>query len=207
MKTLYLGLNFENFDKKEKAYHYPIIKIVPKVKYLRRCLEDLPIVTHCIFTSPRSVSILCDYLLNADKLHFLKNKFIITIGKSTQRTLASYNINSTIPKISTQEGIIELLKSMPLENSLFFIPRSSIARKKIDHFFDRKRISYVTLDIYDTRINRKLKKIDLNDFEEVFFTSPSTVEAFFEIFKSIPTHLIFKAIGPVTKQVMEKHLM
>jgi len=207
LKILYLGLNFENFKEKEKAYHYPIIKVVPKTKYLRRYLRDLPIITHYIFTSPRSVSIFCDYLLNVNKLYFLKNKFIITIGKSTQRTLAGYNINSTIPKVSTQEGIVELLKSIPLENSFFLIPRSSMARQEIDCFFDEERINYITLDIYDTCINRKLEKIDLNDFKEVFFTSPSTVKAFVEIFKNIPSHLIFKAIGPVTKQAIEKNLM
>ena len=121
--------------------------------------------------------------------------------------LAKYQISSVIPKVSTQEGIIELLKSIPTENSYFLIPRSSIARKEIDHFLSSKRINYLPLDIYDTYINQDLKEINLKDFEEVFFTSPSTVKAFIKRFKSIPSHLALKSIGPITKKAIEKYLL
>jgi len=200
---LYLGLNFDSFDQKENAYHYPIIKIVSKPKsHIEKHLKDLSIFTHYIFTSPRSVDVFCDYLLNTDKLQLLKSKYIIAIGKTTQKGLISYNLHSIVPKVPTQEGIVELLNNIPLENSHFLIPRSSIARKEIDHFFKRKKINYSPLDIYDTHINERLKEIDLNDFEEVFFTSPSTVRAFVKVFKNIPSHLKFKSIGPITERAI-----
>jgi len=208
LKILYLGLDLDNFHQKENAYHYPIIKIVPKPKgYINKSLKDLSAFTHFIFTSPRSVNIFCDHLLSSNKLHFLKDKSIISIGEVTQKALAKYQITSAIPKAPTQEGIIELLKNMHLENSYFLIPRSSIARKEIDYFLSSKRINYLPLDIYDTHANQDLKKINLKDFEEVFFTSPSTVRAFVKKFKNIPSHLGFKSIGPITKKTIEKHLL
>ena len=41
-------------------------------------------------------------------------------------------------------------------------------------------------------------KIDLNLIDEIFFTSPSTINNFFEEYKSIPEKVKIKCIGEVT---------
>jgi uroporphyrinogen-III synthase len=56
----------------------------------------------------------------------------------------------------------------------------------------------VGIDLYETVAQRVEPVPDLRLFDEIVFTSPSTVDAFFEIFGHIPSGKKIVAIGPVT---------
>jgi len=203
LKILYLGLSLQNFKKLENVVHFPVIKITPKEpSYIENSLQNFDKFTHLIFTSPRSVDILCTHLKASKKLFLMRSKLLIAIGASTNKALEKYQLHAIISKQATQEGIVSLLKNMNLFNCNFFIPRSSIARDALDRFFKKNKIKYHALDIYDTKVNIPDTKIDLNEFSEVVFTSPSVVKAFIQIFKKLPSNLKLTAIGPITQKAL-----
>jgi uroporphyrinogen-III synthase len=110
-----------------------------------------------------------------------------------------------IAQDETQEGVVQLLKSLPLENSYIFLPRSSLSRPVLVQFFEEQGIRYQTFDLYDTVTQGLEPKPDLDLVDEIVFTSPSTVRAFIEIFGALPKHKKLVAIGPITQSALWPH--
>ena len=82
------------------------------------------------------------------------------------------------------------------------MPRSSLSRPILVNFFQQRYILYQACDLYDTVAQALEPKPNLDEVEEIVFTSPSTVSAFLEIFGSLPKGKKLIAIGPVTEQVL-----
>lgn len=221
MKTiLYLGTDPERFIQERKQQedfhliHYPILCIVPKAVEscaVKRVYGQLDCFTHILFTSKNSVRIFHEYLLFFNKR--IDKQLLIAIGSSTARALqACLRAPDWIATQETQEGVVELLEQHSLEDAYFLLPRSALSRPIISTFFDSRGIAYFAFDLYNTyarKVNNPL--VDLKDIDEIFFTSPSTVYAFLEIFGSLPKDKIVRTIGPITQSVVEHclraHLM
>jgi uroporphyrinogen-III synthase len=82
------------------------------------------------------------------------------------------------------------------------MPRSSLSRPILANFFNEREIRYQACDLYDTLSQWIEPKPDLDQVNEVVFTSPSTVKAFLEIFGGLPKGIKCLAIGPVTQQAL-----
>lgn len=184
MSILYLGTHPPSKD----VIHYPIIKIVPKA-IPQHLLDEK--YTHVIFTSKNAVD-----LCNID----LAGKTVIAIGRATAERLKG--CVPLVPEEETQEGIVELLRPLDLDDAYFFLPRSSLARKTLDNFFRKREIRYQTCDLYDT-VTQKLEPLpNLDEIDEIVFTSPSTVRAFVEIFSEIPKNKKLTCQGPITEEAL-----
>ncbi len=88
------------------------------------------------------------------------------------------------------------------------MPQSSKARVKLAHFLVEKGVHHQIVHLYDTKTKKDLKYPKIDQFEEVVFTSPSTVDAFFS---TIPKDMIhdvyrYKVIGPITAEVLKERL-
>jgi len=92
---------------------------------------------------------------------------------------------------------------MDLENAYFFMPRSSSSRPIIVNFFQERQIRYQSCDLYDTVTQILEPRPDLDQIDEIVFTSPSTVRAFIEIFGTLPNGKRLIAIGPVTEEALK----
>jgi hydroxymethylbilane synthase len=205
-KILYLGLEIPEKVSSEETYiHYPIIRIRARPATdpaIQTYFHRLDQYTHFLFTSKSSVHIF--FLLLSQfgnkPLHLLR-KEMICVGKQTAKTLKAYGIKHLhIPSTETAEGMVDLIKGLHLENPVFFWPHSSLSRPVISNFLKKNQWQYDECVIYDTEINKHLKPIDLETIDEIFFTSPSTVDAFTTLFGKIPQNKILKAIGPVTQE-------
>lgn len=200
MKTiLYLGTDPHRFlltRSSCKLIHYPVIAIIPR----SIALPPLDQYTHFIFTSKNGVRIFFDYLDQS-----LTNKTFIAIGRSTAHMLEKlFRAPDHIADQETQEGIIELLKTLELTDAHFFLPRSSLSRPALSIFFEENRIRFTALDLYDTVVQKLTPVPDLSTIDEIVFTSPSTVRAFIQIFGPLPQDKILHPIGPITAQALKK---
>jgi uroporphyrinogen-III synthase len=212
MKTiLYLGTDPIQFESQGHRtghlIHYPVIKIVPRTlehPELKRAYDHLNDYTHLIFTSKNAVRVFFGHLAELKRpVGDLKAKTAIAIGEVTAAHLLIQGLQPQfIAQKETQEGIVQLLNKLNLDNAYFFMPRSSLARPILANFFKERQIRYQACDLYDTVAQILEPKPDLDQVEEIIFTSPSTVNAFLEIFGSLPRGKKLIAIGPITEQAL-----
>ncbi|MFS8563572.1 MAG: uroporphyrinogen-III synthase [Rhabdochlamydiaceae bacterium] len=199
---LYLGTDPSHFVGVGPVVHYPVIKLVPKAipPYI---FEEIPSYTHCIFTSKNAVSILKQQL----SLKVLEKKTIIAVGVVTKARLEEEGlVVAAVAQQERQEGVVELLKSMSIEKAHIFLPHSLRARDVLERFLIDHQIQHRICDLYDT-VTQKLEPLpDLRMIETIVFTSPSTVEAFFEIFSFLPPEKRTICIGPITQEALNTYL-
>lgn len=186
MKKLNLGLKAYG-----TGFHYPVIKTAP---YLDPKLA-LPLwesFTHILFTSQSTI-----YYWPGPW-----DKIPIAIGPATAAALKQKELSPLIAPEATQEGLIELLKTIP--NGHFFYPHSRKARPLLASYMEANKIPFFSLELYDT-VFQKLEPVPrLEEFDELVFTSPSTVEGFLQIYEHLPKDKKLTAIGPITQAALER---
>jgi uroporphyrinogen-III synthase len=208
-KILYLGTSLARFSKGQRVLHYPVIRLIAKHsddEYVRFCLERLGMFSHVFLTSQNSVSILWDLCasLGLDPLLSLQGK-CISIGPVTSYALQSRGVEPfSEARVSTQEGMIDLLQARNFSLPYVFYPRSSLARPVLRQYLIENKISHELIDLYDTVYQAPEPKPSLEEIEEIFFTSPSTVEGFFRVFSIIPEGVRVSFQGSVTRNYFEK---
>jgi uroporphyrinogen-III synthase len=204
-RTLYLGLELPDTLKAKDAVHFPIIQIVPyplDAPKIKEAFSHIQNYTHIIFTSKTAVRLFFQalkfYKFNLEQLHL---KTFITVGKSTSQALQQHGIKADIvARNETAEGIIEELTQIDCSDAYFFWPHSAHSRPVITNFFKQNRIKHQECLLYETQpINPSGKLPDLSRFDEIMFTSPSTLDAFIAIFGQLPTDIRLTTIGPVTQ--------
>lgn len=210
-RILYLGTDPAHFESQGHVrghlIHYPVIKIVPRPLIhpeLENAYQDLEKYTHLIFTSKNAVKIFFSHLTDLGKPpEKMRIKTIIAIGKVTADHLSLRGLPPQwVSQIESQEGVVQLIKQMDLGDAYFFMPRSSQSRPIIANYFTEKNVRYQACDLYDTVTQVLEPKPDLNEIDEIVFTSPSTVSAFLQIYSGLPNGKELIAIGPVTEQAL-----
>ena len=200
---LYLGLDPTHYHAKGPVTHWPIIQIIPRPLSelaLHNALNNFEQYTHVIITSKSSIPILQDYLTRlAIPLQIWTAKVTLAVGQATAKCLEACGIIPfKIAQEETAEGLIKELKQLDLKNAHLFWPHSSKARPVIDDFLTASAIRYTSCNLYEPKLNIPGELPSLESFDEIVFTSPSTVDAFLEIFKQFPLHSRLTTIGPIT---------
>lgn len=188
MPILYLGI-----DAPPNVFHYPVIRTMRiDSPELQKAVALWHRCTHVIFTSKNGVRYWPEALFG---------KTTIAIGEATAQEIRMRGEEPIVASIATQEGVMALLDTLKIGFLLY--PRSRLARPDLENYLVGKKIPHFTFDLYDT-IFQKIEPIpELESFDEIVFTSPSTVRAFFQIFASVPKHIRLTPIGPITKKVLK----
>ncbi len=178
-------------------FHYPVIRTefcgIPESVF-----AIWPQFTHVIFTSQTTVA----YWPGP------WDKQSLAIGDSTASALRKHGLAPLVAPFATQEGVIELIEVLrqsscpPFNKSYFFIPHSRLARPNLIDYMKENQISFYSLELYDTLFQRLEPVPDLGDFDEIVFTSPSTVEGFLRIYGNLPQGKKLTPIGPVTEAAL-----
>lgn len=193
--TVYLGLKPPKDTAIKKFHHCPIIEIVPKIRSTR----PLPPFTHIVFTSKSAVKIFCCYFDPKG----LMDKTVIAVGTQTAQGLIDCGVDvDYMPEIESSEGLIALLETLNLQDAQIFWPHSALSRPVITDYLTNKQIPFTEWVIYTT-IPREPTPLP-EEFHELVFTSPSTVDAFLLFFDEFPPDVKLTAIGPVTEQYLER---
>jgi uroporphyrinogen-III synthase len=206
-RVLYLGLDPSHHSDPSEAceiVHWPIIRIVPiplSENQVNVALRNFEQYTHLIFTSKSAVPILKDYLHAMGKnWHSGQPKVTLAVGKVTAAHLTACGLTPTKVALNeTAEGIVELLEELVLEGAHVFWPHSNQARNVIPAYLQTRGVAFCACPLYFPEYQALSPLPQLDSFQEIVFTSPSTVKAFLQVFGGLPENMTLKAIGPVTQ--------
>jgi len=193
---LYLGLDPSRYPHTKPLWHYPLIQtekiISPQIAEAREQWSEF---THVIFTSQTAVRYWFEEASFCDKT-------VIAVGRATAMALRERGVIARIAEEETQEGVIEMLEAVRCEAKVFW-PRSKLARGLLEQYLRGREMKYVVLDLYTT-VPREQEKIeDWSRIEEIVFTSPSTVDAFWGLYGAFPPGVLCKALGKITQRALE----
>lgn len=210
-KILYLGHDPSRFFYKGDLFHFPIIETVP---HLFEYKEFLKKSTHLLLTSRQTVFCLLRHVSNED----LIDKKFLTIGRGTTEALVSIfsqlnNLGVSFSDsdvlyeaaTSTSEGVVTLLKTFDLKDRFVFYPHSALARPVIKNYLVESEICHFSFSLYTTRVNRREHPMDLTPYDQLVFTSPSTVHAFLELYHTFPKGKKLVARGSITQRAIDEH--
>lgn len=199
-RVLYLGT-----EKKKNMEHFPVIDIVPRNFHsfeLKTTMADIADYTHVIFTSKNGVHVFWECMKAYGAT--IEGKKVYAVGKATAHALEEKGIPADkIASEETQEGLIHMLALEDLDESYVLLPQSSRARPALEAALRMRRVRHQKISLYDPRKKIPRVKPDLETFDEIIFTSPSTVEAFHEIFPAIPKRITLTPIGPITERALK----
>lgn len=203
-KTLYLGLTP---PQKDDVVHFPVIRIV------QHSFDDESVVemmaqwnafTHLIFTSKSAVQTVGMYC--ETYRHDAKDKIGIAVGKATAEEMEQYGFPvALIAEKEQAEGIVEVLDGLNLKDAFVLWPHSSLSRNIISNYLLDRKVKFSDVAVYNT-VSVEVSREDapnLDQFEKIVFTSPSTVEAFTKIYGDVELKAELVPIGPITREALE----
>ncbi|MCM8792505.1 MAG: uroporphyrinogen-III C-methyltransferase [Candidatus Omnitrophica bacterium] len=220
-RILFTGLSPERFFLKGNYFHLPLIKIEPLEDYreLDNWIEKIaqhhkpstinykPAFDWIVFSSRYGVEY---FFRRVFKLGYDSRRLsgikIAAIGKSTANKLKEYGICADlIPKDENSLGLIEefrkILKSSAISYQTLvkiFLPRSDIADKGLKKGLEELGAEVISCVAYKNVIPDNLPDLDFDFFDEIMFTSPSTVRNFIKRYGRPSSRIKIRCIGEVT---------
>ena len=184
------------------------------LKYLVSKKEELDWI---IFTSPTTI-----VSLNKFYPDFIKtlNCKLAVIGNKTGRLAEKNGLTvDLMPEDFTAEGLIEEFKKRGITNQTIGIPRTTSARPILPEELEKLGNEIILAEAYkslfpmdEKAIKELIAKIENKEIDAITFTSPLTVENFFQIADDkenlaqlLNDNLLTVCIGPITAKVLEKY--
>lgn len=212
-RILFTGLSRERFFESGTYFHLPLIKIEPLKDYraFDRNLMAIRSFDWIVFASRYGVKYFFERLKSIGcDTRVLSGIKIAAIGNSTKSRLLDFGIIADlVPKRESSKGLLEEFKKIDLKGKKIFLPRSDIADKGLGKAFERLGARAISSLAYRNVMPKALPDLDLNFFNEIMFTSPSTVRNFKKRYsakggKKIPKQIKVRCIGEVTLREAKK---
>ena len=124
-----------------------------------------------------------------------------------------------MPEDFTAEGLIEEFKKQNITDKTIGIPRTASARPILPEELGKLGNKVILAEAYkslfpmdEKTVKELISKIENKEIDAITFTSPLTVENFFEIADSkeklaklLNDNLLTVSIGPITARVLDKY--
>ena len=170
-----------------------------------------------IFTSPTTI-----VSLNQFHPDFLKNLNckLAVIGNKTGKLAEKNGLKvDLMPDSFTAEGLIEEFKRQNITCQTIGIPRTASARPVLPEELEKLGNTVILAEAYkslfpmdEDAVKDLISKIENREIDAITFTSPLTVDNFFEIVedkekmaKLLSENLLTVCIGPITAKVLDKY--
>ncbi len=137
------------------------------------------------------------------------NKIIAVVGKATAQHLHSHGlIPQIIAKEETAEGLIAELETLSYDfkEADVFWPHSKLSRPLLKEYFIHRQMTFTECPLYETLPLRPCPLPKLEEFDEIVFTSPSTIDAFLTFYDRLPKNKNLVSIGPITEHYLKQLL-
>ncbi len=210
-RVLFTGLSKERFFTQETYFHLPLIKIEPLEDYKEFdvYIKRIKYFDWIIFSSRYGVNYFFERVKETGKdTRVLSNIKIAAIGNSTKNQLLSEGICADIvPTKESSEGLIEKFQTLDIKGKKIFLPRSDISDKGLSKALTKLGAKVYTSFAYRNVMPKELPDLDLKFFDEIVFTSPSTVRNFKKRYKILPEKIKIRCIGDVTQRELNKQFM
>ena len=124
-----------------------------------------------------------------------------------------------MPEEFTAEGLIEEFKKQGITGKTIGIPRTASARPVLPEELEKLGNTVILAEAYkslfpmdEKAVKELIEKIENKEIDAITFTSPLTVENFFEIVedkqkiaKLLSENLLTVCIGPITAKVLDRY--
>ena len=201
---MFTGLSAERYFLKGTYFHLPLIKIEPLKDYARldRWVKKLSTFNWLVFASRYGVDFFFEQLLaQGEDVRGLFGLKIAAVGQSTANRLLDFGIKADlVPKVESSDGLVAAFKKEKINGQLIFMPRSDLADKGLEQKISKLGAKVVSCVAYRNQMPKNLPDLDLAFFNEIMFTSPSTVRNFKKRYKKVPKGVRVSCIGDRTKQ-------
>lgn len=176
-KILYTGIDVPPGT---NYIHYPLIQTA-KLPIQRKEFLQFDSCTYIIITSKASAKYFHE-LSSFFQINAKKKQFVV-VGKKTAQTLLKLGYTHLIvSENESSEGVIATIQKHIQKPSSFFWPHSKKSREVIASFFKDSNHTLIEYVLYDTLFQKPEKNLHEIAFDEIFFSSPSTVDAYFTFF-------------------------
>ncbi len=207
-KILFTGISSERFFEKGVIFHLPLIEIKPLKDY--REMDDLikkaESFDWIVFSSRFGVLYFFRELFKMGlDARVLKGVKIAAIGGSTAGKLREYGISADlVPEKESSRGLIMEFKKKGIKGASILLPRSDIADKGLTEGLRNLSARVVPCVAYHNVMPDNLPDLDFDFFDEIVFTSPSTVRNFVKRYGRPAQKIKVRTIGPVTRREARK---
>lgn len=203
-RVLFTGISSQRFFTNELVFHLPLIKIIPLRDYRRMDvqLKDIGKYDWIIFTSRYGAQYFFQRLqrIGLDSRQ-LKGAKVAAIGQSTKNQLLDFGIAADlVPIDESSSGLIKAFKKYDLGGKRIFLTRSDLSDKGLAQALETQGGEVLACVCYRNIPAQNLPDLDLQFFNEIMFTSPSTVKSFKARYKKIPAGVKVRCIGKVTRK-------
>ncbi|WP_458456571.1 uroporphyrinogen-III synthase [Methanobrevibacter sp.] len=184
---------------------------------LKNLVERKDELDWIIFTSPTTIVSLNQFY--PDFIKTLSCKLAV-IGNKTGRLAEKNGLTvDLMPEEFTAEGLIEEFEKRGITGKVIGIPRTASARPILPESLEKLGNEVILAEAYkslfpmdEDAVKDLISKIENKEIDAITFTSPLTVENFFEIVDDkeriaglLSENLLTVCIGPITAKVLEKY--
>lgn len=92
------------------------------------------------------------------------------------------------------------------ENRLVFYPHSSLSPEDIPLALQKLGFNVLSAVVYNNELPKNPRRVNLNHFKRIVFTSPSTIDNFIKLYGKLPENTEFITRGPITQAHLEEVL-
>lgn len=92
------------------------------------------------------------------------------------------------------------------ENRLVFYPHSSLSPEDIPLALQELGFNVLSAVVYNNELPKNPRRVNLNHFKRIVFTSPSTIDNFTKLYGKLPENTEFSTRGPITQAHLEEVL-
>ena len=92
------------------------------------------------------------------------------------------------------------------ENRLVFYPHSSLSPEDIPLALQELGFNVLSAIVYNNELPKNPRRVNLNHFKRIVFTSPSTIDNFIKLYGKLPENTEFITRGPITQAHLEEIL-
>lgn len=199
--SLYTGLICPN-----PAYvHTPLIEIQPVQddSSLKQAAGSIEQFDYLLFTSRFAVKYFLPYLTT--ELKHIEHLKVVSIGSTTTTALKKAGVE-TIQQVEQDNsyGVIDWFAKQ--QKGRVLIPRSNLALGIIPEGLQKSGFEVTCVTAYENRMPEQPKKVNLDEIDEIIFTSPSTIDNFIRLYGAIPTNKKLTCRGPITQQHLQQQI-
>ncbi|WP_430932204.1 uroporphyrinogen-III C-methyltransferase [Saccharicrinis sp. 156] len=207
-KWLYTGASLDEIKYRTDLVHTPLISIEPAMpdQETKLAFDNLTSYDRIVFSGRYAVYYFFEKLFESEKdVRDLSGIQIDSIGRTTSKALKEKGlIVGALSDKESVDGMLQVYGKQRVSGENILVPCSNQSTGTLQKGLRRLGNRVSEIQLYQVVKNKSIVKQNLDGFEGVVFTSPATVEAFFEVYDQIPSHLKVKCRGKLTEKLFVK---
>lgn len=188
-------------------------------------LEYFSSISYILFTSQYAVKGFMRVIKDTNYEEYTNNELkVISIGKTTTEALHKAGFKDVIQvDEDNRYGVIKwfkkerpkFLERHPIEIEYgeeyeeipaVLYPCSSLSPDDIPEALFALRYNVTKWTVYNNELPKNPRRVNLNHFKRIVFTSPSTIDNFIKLYGKLPENTEFITRGPITQAHLEEVL-